>query len=137
MRLVDTHNPFRNAVRLLCPHVGLLLEHLRDRLHIHLIIFLQRILRKCTQKLTDRLQGPVHTAQLLANIRSQLRLGLILLRRLQIYLPRLLAIGPWLLLTMKDRNEQLVDDLLAFLPARVQKFEVRRIRDVLWAGRRI
>jgi hypothetical protein len=138
MRLVDAHYPFRNSVRLLRPNVAQLLENLRDRLHIHLNLLLERILRECTKKLSDRLQVPVHIAKLLSHGCSQLNLCLVfLLSRLQIYLACLLELGPLLLPSMHDRHVQFVDDFLTYIPAGVQKLEVRRIGDVLWAGRRV
>lgn len=116
-------------------HEVLLLVHLADRLQISPVLLLQRVLDHFSQQSVDRLQFPLHIAQLLAYGSFQLRSGpFLLLGDVQVVLPRRLTIGPRLHGSMKRPYEQLVDDLLAFFSALIQNPEVGRIGDVLGAG---
>jgi hypothetical protein len=135
MRLVDAHYPFMETMGLILPHEVLLRIHLADGLHIGLVFLIQRVLAHRIQQSVYRLQIPPHIVQLLAYRGFQLRTGpFLLLGNCQVVLPRSLTIRPRLHRSMKLPDEILVDDHLSLFPARIQKSEVRRIGDVLWAG---
>ncbi len=91
---MNAYYPVNHAVGLVSPHIGLLYQLLADRLDICPILLLQWIFRKCTKESVDRLQIPIHIAQLLSYGDFQLRAGLfLLLRRIQISLPYFLPIS--------------------------------------------
>ncbi len=136
MRLMDAHHPLRNTKGLVPALVGLLLVKLSDRLHIGLVFFLQRILCKRGDQIVIRLQIPLHIAQLPFKGCFMLHEGLVLLLvNAQVDLPDFLPANPGLQRPVNNRSEQLVDDLLAFLTAGVQKTEIRRIVYLLCTSR--
>jgi hypothetical protein len=136
MRLMDAHHPLRNTKGLFPTHVGLLLLKLSDRLHIDLVFFIQWILCKRGDQIAICLQIPLHIAQLPANGCFRLHAGLVLiLGNAQVDLPDFLPVSPRIQRPVNHRIEQLVSNLLSFLTTGVQKFEIRRIGNVLWTSR--